>query len=317
MSLLANGIASSTRRTYNTAERRFISFCHQTRQLSPSGYPCPASEWTLMLFVSHLSESIKADSIKVYLAGVRSLHIKQGFPNTLENRLRLQRIVRGVKRLQGSEKRDRCPVTFNVLQKLQRQVVLTRYNDSMFWAACCLGFFGFLRSGEFTVASTPSFNPDLHLGLEDIKMDWHHSPTYMLVKIKASTTDQFRKGVTLRIATSGSTICAVRTLSDYLHLRGNRPGPLFVHADGKPLTHVTLSKWLQETALRAGLAGNFSGHSFRIGAVTTAAQNGVPDHLIKSLGRWESNAYQLYIKTPPNTLDNVAALLARVNGTKT
>ena len=36
-------------------------------------------------------------------------------------------------------------------------------------------------------------------------------------------------------------------------------------------------------------ASKFSGHtcSFRIGAVTA----GIPDHMIKMLGRWESSAY--------------------------
>ena len=48
----------------------------------------------------------------------------------------------------------------------------------------------------------------------------------------------------------------------------------------------------------AGIDGNFSSHSFCIGAATVAARNGVPDHLIEALGRWTSNAYQLYIKTP-------------------
>lgn len=306
---MAHGIAVSTRRTYTTAQRRFITFCYTTKQLSPAGFPCPASEWTLILFVTHLAGSLKANSIKVYLAGVRSLHIEQGFSNPLENRLRLERVIRGIKRLQGSDKRDRHPVTINVLRKFERQITHTRYDDSMFWAACCLGFFGFLRSGEFTVASHTSFNHDLHLSIDDIQVDRRHSPNFMLVNIKASKTEQFRKGVTLRLARSGSSICAVRTVLHYLHFRGNKPGPLFIHKDGKALTRTDLSKWLQAIAIRAGCTGNFSSHSFRIGAATTAAQKGIPDHLIKTLGRWESNAYQLYIQTTAATLDNVASLL--------
>ena len=110
----------------------------------------------------------------------------------------------------------------------------------------------------------------------------------MLVNIKASKTDRFWKGFNLLRAvpsTLGSTICAVRAVLDYLHRRRNRPGPLFIHQDGRDLTRPTLSKRLQATAIRAGLAGKFSGHGFRIGAATTAAQNGIPDHLIKTLGR--------------------------------
>ena len=308
------GIASTTRRTYDSAQRRFLEFCRWSQSLNANGSPLPASEWTLMLFVTHLSRTIKASSIKVYLAGIRSLHIENGFANPLANCLRLERVLRGVKRAQGVSKSERLPVTFAVLSRIHAVLNFACYDDALFWAACCTGFFGFLRSGEFTTP-TSKFDSRIHLSVADIHFDKRLDPKIIFLRIKCSKTDPFRQGHTIRLGVSGNEICAVRALLRYLHLRGGGAGPLFRHTNGSPLTSTSLTTWLRTAVSRAGLKGNFSGHSFRIGAATSAAAAGVPDHLIKTLGRWLSNAYQLYIQTPHHILEAVPARLVSNNVT--
>ena len=131
----------------------------------------------------------------------------------------------------------------------------------------------------------------------------------MLITIKASKTDQFCKGYVLRIGATSSYICAVLALMNYLRHRGQTPSPLFIQQNGWPLTRSTLTTWLREAIARLGLEGNYSGHSFRIGAATTASAVGIPDHLMKTLGRWLSDAYHSYIQTPPVVLEKVASRL--------
>jgi hypothetical protein len=68
---------------------------------------------------------------------------------------------------------------------------------------------------------------------------------------------------------------------------------------------------LQAALQRAGIQQeNYNGHSFRIGAATTAAQKGLEDSLIQTLGRWKSGAYKVYIKLPRSQLAAVSQSLA-------
>ena len=142
-------MAPSTRRSYASSQAQFISFCRQLEKLHPSGLPCPADEWTLCLFVTFLARTIKHSSIKMYLSGVRALHIDHGFPDPLINCLRLQRVVRGIKRCQGSSSSSRLPITDDLMQVIWQSLDLHLPDHCMFWAACSLGYFGFLRASEF------------------------------------------------------------------------------------------------------------------------------------------------------------------------
>ena len=163
-----HGLAPSTRKTYATAQRKFFNFCLQLGQLHLSGSPCLSHEWTLSLFATFLARFVHHLTIKVYLSGVRAVHVEQGFPDPLQNCLRLQRVVRGIKRSQRSSSSNRLHITDShmllILKSLNRHLP----DQCMFWAGCTLEYFNFFRAAEFIVPNLASFSSSIHLTVQDI-----------------------------------------------------------------------------------------------------------------------------------------------------
>ena len=58
---------------------------------------------------------------------------------------------------------------------------------------------------------------------------------------------------------------------------------------------------------------DYNTHSFRIGAATSASLANISDTHIQMLGRWQSNAFQRYIRPPPAELAKLSKSLASGN----
>ena len=129
----------------------------------------------------------------------------------------------------------------------------------------------------------------------------------MQLRIKQSNTNPFWQGINTFLGKTDVTICPVQAVIQYIAVRSPNPGPLFMLSEGTALTRGYLVSRVQAALRRAGLDDAcYNGHSFRSGAATTAAQQGLQDLLIQTLGRWRSDAYKIYINLPRSQLAQVS-----------
>lgn len=316
-------MAESTRKSYASGKARYSNFC---RGIGVSAVP--TSEPLLCRFVAQLAnENVSHATIKSYLSAVRHLHIARGVGDPGISRMpRLEQVTRGIKATQvktppqrgGDGRRVRLPITITLLGKLRQSWPQERdkWDNIMLWAVCSLCFFGFFRSGELTIPAQGAFDQGAHLCFSDVTVDSAENPQVLKVRLKASKTDPFREGIDVFVGKTDNDLCPVAAVLRFMTLRGPGPGPLFAFRDGRPLTQPRLVTEVKTALKKAGVdCSNFSGHSFRSGAATTAASQGIEDATIKMLGRWRSNAYQLYIKTPRSQLAGISKSLCaeRVN----
>ena len=274
--------------------------------------PVPASQQQLVLFAADLSQSISHSSMRTYLSAVRHLHISHGFKDPLDGALQLTLLMKGARRTKPLQRDQRLPITPLILEKIY--AVLNQepdnYGHKLLWAACCLGFFAFLRSGEFTIKHGETYDHTWHLSIKDIAVDSLSNPSRLQIHIKASKTDQWRKGIHLFVGATKSRICPVKAVLSYIAARGFQDGPLFINQDGTPLSQAQLIANLRSTLTLAGIdCSHYSGHSFRIGAATTAAAKGLSEATIQALGRWSSDSYKRYIRLPQEELSHISSQL--------
>ena len=229
-SVFESSLAKSTWKTYRAAQADYLSFCQ-----SINVTPIPASEDLLILYTAQLATRLTHLSIRTYLSAVRNLHIMQGVGDPMSGHLKFEQFMKGTKRLKSRPSDQRLPITPLILLRMRGVLENNPHNrdNIMLWAACCLGFFAFLRSGEFTMPSLGSFDPAVHLTAQDIHVavDDVANPSMLYIHLKSSKCDQSRKGITLCVGRTSSQLCPVAAVLAYMAVRGFGPGPFLVFQD--------------------------------------------------------------------------------------
>ena len=134
----------------------------------------------------------------------------------------------------------------------------TGTNGLMPWAVAATCFFGFMRSGEVTLASESAFDPNTHLSFKDVSVNCIDNPRIVKLNLKAS---KFRKGIEVVLGRTNNILCPVPAVSAYLSARGDGPGFLFLFSDSRPLTKHRFIYSVHEALSAGGVdPSRYAGH---------------------------------------------------------
>ena len=237
-------------------------------------------------------------------------------PREFSSLPRLRLVQAGIQRTHAAHPqistKVRLPITPTILLQLKEHWSPHRTNNDilMIWAAATLCFFGFFRSGEITIPTEGGFDCTKHLAWGDVAIDCIEDPKLIKVHLKKSKSDQLGRGVDIYIGKTDGPLCPMTAIIQYMAICGPKEGPFFQFQDGRPLTKSLFTSKVREALKATGLPEqNFAGHSFRIGAATAAASAGIEDSTIRTLGRWSSSAYLVYIRTPREQLASFSRAL--------
>ncbi len=154
--------------------------------------------------------------------------------------------------------------------------------ESMF----LLAFFGFLRCSEFTTPSI-KFNPLLHPTVSDLRYISEDCLTFVL---KRSKTNQAGNPVPVMYFKLNNYLSPYEPLAHHIQIRNSQNTStfdlLFITESSQVATRSWFDSKFRKVLTLSGISPSlFSSHSLCIGAASTASSQGVPDHMIKTMGR--------------------------------
>jgi hypothetical protein len=256
------------------------------------------------------------DTARKYAGTVNTWHERR-YGNFIAGDLRTSRLAgmfKGMRRLiDVPPKRRRWGVRTQDLERAMREQLPTgtgcgtrrRRSNANWRALLAIGFVGLLRGAECTVPD--GVTPDWSQHLTRADVSFRVVPEIgrvVVLRMRPVKNRKVLRGkhVELILAGGGTLIDAVRELLDLFELDPVPPGemattPLFRNEDGTPIRTSQLRGMVKLLMSRQGLPETlFGAHSLRIGGATAALSARVSPSLIRLLGRWSSDVYEIYTR---------------------
>ena len=294
--LLESALSLSTLKQYQQAWAVFTRF-HAT--YFHSVYPSlPLTSATLTLFVSYLHAcQLGPATVTSYLPAISYVHKLRGVSVPTKTFV-IQKLLTAVYRSRFAD--IRLPITRSILHQLLGSLQHTNSSTSQHTtlsAMFLVAFYGFFRVGELTTKSQNSSSQVIQYSNVSFRTNSADicGVKITLTRFKHNTKNRPHDIIIDR--EDSLPFCPVKSLLAYLRPRGHSNGPLFCTFDGSPITTRYFNSELRRCLIFRGLdTSRYKSHSIRIGAVCLAADQGYSDAQIRALGRWQSDAFKVYIR---------------------
>jgi hypothetical protein len=183
---------------------------------------------------------------------------------------------------------------------------LDRVNASQMWRSATTFAVAVLARGcEIALDSSRKevFEISEHMTVLDVDFFFVKSVRHARVRMRKRKDLRVLRGkqATVIVAGGGSIFDAADELHRWIELRRALgipdDAPLFCHTDGSMITVDQVRDLVKGVMEAVGkLPQHYGAHSLRIGGATAALAAGVPPQLIRLLGRWSSDVYQIYCR---------------------
>ena len=262
-------------------------------------------EWLCMRFIASLVEtgSVSPSSAATYFGQVQGWHAKEyGVKLAAGMKLnRLPQMLKGLRRTMGDDsRRVRRGVSPQDLKRaMDKCLDPSNIVHANIRAAVSLAFQGLLRGAEFAVDG--KFNTRTDMTRADVAS---LSAQRLVVMMRPCKNMQHLTGKTvpLIIGAGGTLIDAVSEMANLQRVdpvsAAEAPlTPMFRQEGGAALTTRRVREWT--AALMASInldPSQFGAHSYRIGGATALFAAGADPTIIRTMGRWSSDCYRLYVR---------------------
>ncbi|KAF7315770.1 Reverse transcriptase ribonuclease h [Mycena indigotica] len=286
-----------TLETYGTGLLVFHCFC-DTRNI-PEAQRAPASRELLAAFVAAAAGSYGGKTLEGMLAGVRAWHIIHGV-DWLANDSECEALLRAASALapETSKRKPRRPFTLEIIELICNNLDKSKHQDAAIWACLTIAYYSCARLGELVVKTLASFDATKHVTKSGLRTetDRHGLET---IALHIPITKACPTGEDLVFATQSGPSDPRNALAHHLSL--NLPDTrshLFCYKSGRARRPLTKSAFLKRIhqILKANNLDPLQGHGIRIGSTLFYLLRGVPFEVVKTMGRWQSDAFQLYLR---------------------
>ena len=271
---------------------------------------------------------LQGKSVEKYLSALRMVHMQRGFFSPWIRPEIVSLITKGAanrdqikKRVEG--KLGRLPMTPQLMWDLKlalKEASFRRSRKRIIWVTATMCWAGAMRIHELLAREAEEYDPlttmlTKDIVLQSVEVEGHKIQT-LKVTIKHPKEERLSLGVVLDIFESGDFMCPVQAFQKWMKdkvVRLQTHKPLFRLADGRNYTGAMFNKDLKY--MLSGIIdydkGGITAHSMRAGLATFMAKAGYSDNDIMRVGRWKSEAFKSYIKTPREIRAKLAEELAR------
>jgi len=302
LDMLSHAWAPGTREAYGAGLLVFRVFCDQKVPPVSKTRGGPADEALLLDFLASCAGAYSGTALKNYFYRIRAWHTLHGLPWTM-NDTRITAALTAVERLapMSSRRPKRELFTPEVITKIRKHLDLRKPLDAAVFACLTTTFWSAARLGEFTVPTIRTFDPTRHVKRSDVAMNSNVRRLGLPVtSFSLPWTKCAPGGETVYWSTQTGNSDPEAALLN--HFSVNNPSPndaLFSwhHSSGllRPLSRQEFLKRVNTAAVAAQLSP-LQGHGIRIGSVLEYMLCGPPLDVVRTIGRWSSNAFVLYLR---------------------